>query len=884
MRRRVGVLGLVIAALLALWWWHGSGETVAPGAASNAPLGSASLHAAQARAQNATLGGRVTRVRDGAPLAGASLAVVLAGDVRDERKPSIVMTGPDGRWAMPLAAGTYRVGVVADGFLPETRGAVLVVAHATATLDLAMREGGVAIRGVVSDIGGGPIAGARVSAEADEAIVAAFTHPDGSYRLTLDSGFQVVKYGHDDYLTVSAAITLTTQDTVHNAVLVPAGTIRGIVVASDTGKPVANAVISAPQNYGVVSTEAETGADGTFVLHSVGAGDVLLFANAPGYVTTRPTIINLGIGDSVEARLVADRGYTLRGRITREGHPTEGVSGVVVEAHTDAPVPDARTRVPTAGDGAFVIEGLAPARYTLTATGHDILSSRRTDVVIARNLDDVRIEVTSGVTLHGRIDPPDKVRLLAFSSDAYEAMHAMHITEDPSGAFTATNVPPGTIQINATSTSKSGDLTVRVGKADQSGLVLALQPVETKLVSGTVVDESNTPIAGAWIGADADSTFAGDDGAFELRASGPTDIHATLGANDHYPMRDVVMHLDVDRDIHGLVVKIPTTRGEIRGHVLGVDGKPAGDTWVSAGSSPVLTAADGSFTIPSLRKGTYDVRADTARGDATATVHDVATGTSIEIRMQAAPTLRGRVTLAGAPVPHYDLRCQGSSYYERRIDAADGTFALEHVSPSAERPLVCRAATEQAEGHATVVFAEGSAQVAIELTPFATVTGTVLDVFAKQPIRDAQVMLSGRPLGALFTNEHFVAEDGRFEIDHAPSEDLRILVRTKRAYATVPAHPIAGRTLDVGTMLMLPTPHDPADLQIYVTDKLAVRWIGSDRNPGLHVDDTIVAIDGIPTSSMPGERWTSLFMGNAERGHTYALTLARGVTVNITAE
>src|SRR3569623_2584548 len=162
--------------------------------------------------------------------------------------------------------------------------------------------------------------------------------------------------------------------------------------------PVANAVISAPQNYGVAPTEAETGADGTFVLHSVGAGDVLLFANAPGYVTTRPTIVNLGIGDTVEARLVADRGYTLRGRITREGHPTDGVAGVVVEAHTDAPVPDAHTRVPTDGDGAFVIEGLAPARYTLTATGHDILSSRRPDVVIARYLDDVRIAVTSGET------------------------------------------------------------------------------------------------------------------------------------------------------------------------------------------------------------------------------------------------------------------------------------------------------------------------------------------------------------------------------------------------------------------------------------------------------------------------------------------------------
>jgi hypothetical protein len=306
--------------------------------------------------------------------------------------------------------------------------------------------------------------------------------------------------------------------------------------------------------------------------------------------------------------------------------------------------------------------------------------------------------------------------------------------------------------------------------------------------------------------------------------------------------------------------------------------------WVSAQSAPILTGPDGSFVIASLRTGTYDVRADSARGDASAVVHKVATGSTIEITLQPAATLHGRVTFGGAPVTHYELRCQGVGYYERRIDAADGAFSLERVRALEERPLECRAATEQAEGHATAVFAGASAEVAIELIPFASITGTVLDVFTKQPVRDAQVSLQGSSLGSLFTTGHTVAANGRFEIDHVPSEDVRLWMRTKRTNAFTPAHPAPGNTVDLGTILMLPAPQDPADLQIYVTQNLSIGWFDPTHYPDLREGDTIVAIDGISTSVMPADRWNDLFRGNAERGHTYALTLARGVTVNLTAE
>jgi hypothetical protein len=796
-----------------------------------------------------------------------------------------VTTTSDGRWTTSLAAGTYNVGVVADGFVPAKQGP-LVVAQVAAEVDVALAEGGVAVRGVVSDIGGGPIAGARVSTEVDETYVATFTRPDGSYRLTLDAGYHPIEFSHDDYLTVSDAITVWTLETVHDVALVPAGTIRGIVIARDTGKPVPDAVITPGPNRAQFSDQTKTEADGTFVLHHVSAGDIPLYATGPGYVTTRPTVVSLGVGDSVETRLVADRGYTLRGHVVRKGRPTETVAGVFVDAHTDAAVPDSRSRVATDRDGAFEIVGLAPARYTLSATGDNILDARDIAVAVAGDVGEVQIPVTSGVTVRGRIDPPERVEMSVYARDGYSARNVAHISEDASGAFSATNVPSGEINISASTSSKSGDVSIRVGTADQSGIVIALRPNnKTTTVSGTVVDESNAPIPHALVVAGGDSTLAGDDGTFELYASGPTPIYATFGVEDRTRDREPIMRVTVDKDIRGLVVRIPAAQGEIQGRVVGLDSKAASDVWVSVDALRVLTATDGAFVIKHLRKGAYDVRAESARGDANAIIHKVATGSTIEIVLQTTATLHGHVTMGGAPVPHYELRCQGADYYERRIDATDGTFTFDHVRAVEGRPVECRAATAQGEGHATAVFAGSTANVAIELIPFATITGTILDVFTKQPVTTMTVSVGGRALHSLFAGPQVVDGNGRFELDFVPSEDVQLQIRAGRAFAQATAHPAPGQSLELGQILIVPPARDPVDLGIYA-EALKIFYVNNDpRLSELHVGDTIVAIDGVATSVMPANRWSSLLSGsNAERGHTYALSLARGVTVNITAE
>jgi len=226
-------------------------------------------------------------------------------------------------------------------------------------------------------------------------------------------------------------------------------------------------------------------------------------------------------------------------------------------------------------------------------------------------------------------------------------------------------------------------------------------------------------------------------------------------------------------------------------------------------------------------------------------------------------------------------------YFERRIDAADGAFKLEHVRTSERSPAECRAATENAEGHASVVFAGSSATVAIELTGYASIAGSVMSVFTKQPIVGEAVTLGGRVMRSLFASPVQLDGQGRFLIDHAPADDVRIQIGEGWAATEVSAHPVVGQVLELGPVLIVPPAHEPTDLGIYVSPKLEIRYMARGDEPQFAqflVGDAITEIDGVPVTAMPSDRWRSLFGGNAERGHTYALTLARGVTVNITAE
>ena len=135
----------------------------------------------------------------------------------------------------------------APGFKPGTLTKIELDAEATVDdLELRLVEGGSRLSGTISDMGGGPVEGAIVSAQAHEVSIAAIfrapfvTRSDATGRsvLDLDDGAYGLAIRHADYVDERTSVKVkgaTTKDVK----LTPGGTIEGVVLRRSDDQPVA---------------------------------------------------------------------------------------------------------------------------------------------------------------------------------------------------------------------------------------------------------------------------------------------------------------------------------------------------------------------------------------------------------------------------------------------------------------------------------------------------------------------------------------------------------------------------------------------------------------------------------------------------------------------
>ena len=890
MRRRAGVLGLVIAVLAVLWWWHGSRETKLPEAASK-PAITAVSRDSRAQPKNATLSGRVTRAKDGAPVSDAVIAIEQQRLGYFRSPPIYVSSNGDGAWVTPIAAGEYQVSVVADGFLPVARSHVEVTD--AATLDVALVDGGILVHGVVSDVGGGPVAGARVSTFEDRLRVVTFSRADGSFRFTLEPDTYQLRVEHDDYTIASAEVFVASGPVVHDFALVPCGTIRGTVVTRGSGKPVPDALVTIGVYAWEQSTTATSDANGNFTLHQVPAGPNSLYARSTHYVTYNGTQVNVGIGETQDVKLVVEPAYSIRGRVVRANDPSTGIEHVGVDAHTNGAAPDNHLLGETSGNGAFEITGLAPSTYQLTATGKSIQRVAKI-VKLDHDLDGILLTASSGTTLTGRIDPPTRTAL-SFSSTGFrdDSLATWQIDAEVSddGTFIARNVPAGDLTAYARTRDRSGTLDLHVGTSAQSGLVIKLSPTMHVSVSGTVVDDGG-PVANAIVMTDSYmTTTSASDGTFSIAARGTTNLRAACGHSDPDFGRAPLATVEVHKDVRDIVLHIAPCRDQISGRVVGANGAPKADVWVrAANESPVLTGADGVFSVGGLRTGSYDVTATSSKGDETVTRSAVRTGDHVTLELHEIPTLHGIVTMNGQPVTDFEVTCEG---YQRRVASPDGKFEIAHYDVSGSRAPTCTAAASRGEGTATVVSANGSMTATIALQPFVSVRGTLLNALTKRPLTDVGISADGSVAAGLDRAgaPYPVDGTGHFEIDrlYAGEHRLRVVPFDGWGYlAMLPVPATAGASIDLGTKFVIPPATGRLGIAGIVVDADLIVLALLPASPATHVDlrvgDRVTKLDGISVSDLDNGSVQRLLSNAAPYGETLTLELARGVTVNVTAE
>jgi Carboxypeptidase regulatory-like domain len=953
----VGLVALVGIAVLVWWLRRGDGPPAKSTGGSAAVTQKSDRPAARPPAQPASVSGKVTRKADGTGVAAAVVSLAraeLGASFSQVTVPTIIVSADaNGAWeAKGVQPGDYMIAATAKGFLPSARDKISIASGE-------QRTGiGTKVSGTVSDVGGGPVISARVTARSSEfslkagAELVALTGADGKYELSLPDGRYRLSAGHDDYTSDTEQAEVAGKPLVVDFTLIPGAVIRGVVVARNTRKPVPGAMVQAEGGRGRGrGTTTFADEEGRFVLRGLSSGAVAITARGRGYASSSPTTVQVGIGEEAEdVQVLVDGAFSIIGK--------------VVAKTTQAPIVGARlggfsmtgggaeALAPTDADGVFEIAGLRPGSYMIFAAAeHTLMEIGKQVEVVDKDVTGVVIELGTGVTIAGRVEPPGPAALgLELEGEVgvanmFEAVKTMMVKgeADASGNFELANVPPGKFQITArTKEGSAGKAPVTIAAVDQSGIVVML--AKRASIAGRVVDTNGKPQVGIRVMAnpekgafrmgnmmDRNEVASGPDGTFKIVGldAGKYDVaqrdfEAMMGGGKD--RKKNLVELTEGQERTGVTVTVEARDGVIKGTVIGADGKPAADAWVTASrerevkggegdemrarfgggkSEPALTGPDGRFTITKLRTGSYTLAADGPRGASRGEKHGVKVGDSAQIQLASLGTLVVTVTQKNQPVKSYDLSCDSAAFdVERHADTTDGAYQLENLPPGEYK---CKVDAElgTGEGKVTVTtpHAERSSsdetKLAVSLSVFGSLAGQVVSVLSGKPIPDLDVIVQneGNPrsfIEAMTGKGIKTTADGKFVAERVPAGKGKLMFAGKAGFGAMESSDYVakeGERVDLGEIKIVPPRTTEAGTYGFATepkgDVLEITSVteGSPAQAaGIVVGDRIVTVETLPVKAIGVEIVKKLLSsGIVGVGQTVHLGLEKGSTATVTS-
>ncbi|MBS1118663.1 MAG: hypothetical protein H6Q90_891 [Deltaproteobacteria bacterium] len=416
-----------------------------------------------------------------------------------------------------------------------------------------------------------------------------------------------------------------------DVVLHPGGVEITGVVSDITGGPIANARVWAREHVlgdprtPIVATE--TDAQGAFALW-VQPGHTLVVASADGYTD-------------------AADGLQAPGRLVLLLTPESTLSGVVVDAATDAPVEGVRVAANTLGvtfslstasfsdeegdaaitdaSGAFRIARLTPQRYVAVARGAGGYGRSEGSILVGlgQHVDKVVVKMYPAHAIEGRIS-------IAGTSDACEgggvwlrdraSERRYELRPGSDATLRAEGVLAGTYEVQVRCAGhlvRDEYAEITVGDRDLTGLVWEVEAGAT--LRGRVLTAGGDPVEHAQIHAGLIGEVGIGDatsdqlGRYVVTGLAPGTYRVTVGSPRGLGPRDGVevsvgALATVERD---LTIAIG---GAIHGTVVDADGRPVAAVGVSAVDSEgvrteAMTDAAGAFAIRPLRAGDYRVLA-----------------------------------------------------------------------------------------------------------------------------------------------------------------------------------------------------------------------------------------------------------------------------------
>lgn len=812
----------------------------------------------------------VGRVLDASGVAVKDAVVTLTNTL--SRELAVASTPVPAASLRSSKAGAFR----ADGLAPGRYAAVATArGHGAATIDVDLKAGrevavdlrlpsaGPVLSGTVVDREGGPVAGAPVLASPwqifrTDDVPLAFgttTADDGRYELALPVGSYAVRVEADGYVPAETLVAFARASTA-TFQLTPAASLSGRVVDRASGAPVPFATVfvdattaslsrlvngsseAVEAGGGVTFSTTTANEDGHFAFHTLPAGRYVVAARSERRAGVASRAVAATLGRPGEVVVPLDPGASVEGR--------------VVDAETDAPIPDARVTLGgqwvrprrsahTDATGRFRFDGLlaGPHWVRAEAVGHGVVFESF----------DLRDGTPRPIALRvhrsGRVSGTvrDRFGMPVVGADvrlqAADVMRTTRTAQD--GRYEIAEVGPAAFELVAIAadgfaSARSEALTPEAHKV----IDLVLAP--GAMISGTVRWDDGSPaadvaVAGAGLGALTTAASATDSaGRYTIGpfAAGTVGVLATrkggprfkFGGTDRSDYRNVVVASGQVRS----GVDLTKGRGgrSVSGVVLGPDDRGISGALVIAGfeagasafpGEHALSDDEGRFVIDDVADGAFTLWAshpDYAEGEE----HHIKAGaTGVIVKLGVSGVVRGRVVDGDGAVTSFSVELApshgsggsrsavpGERHPTERLEVRDPAGAFEFQGCKAgPYQLIVHTADGRA-AHRAVAVAPGAQgePVTVRLEDGATLTGRVVELGTAHPIAHAEVSVWA---AAGIVRVVSTDAEGRFRlVGIAPGQSGTLSVQASSDFVIehrVLAGEAVSGTLDVGDIALL---------------------------------------------------------------------------------
>ena len=818
MQRKHGfaVVGVVLLGALAVWLGLRSqrgraAHAVAPitAAAQGDVTAGARGPVEPTRQARAAIGGTV-RERGGGPLAGAQVCATWSAPASiggEPAEPVCAITDAAGGYQLAgLVPGRHAVIATAAAHVPAAwrgpgdgaDGLTLAPEQTRTGVDLALAAGGVEVRGVVEDINGGPVAGARVTAagEAGASVGRAATRADDQGRFVLWTGPGTIwvdaraeGYARGGSKAVAPAKAVT-------VLLTPASSLGGIVVEAGTRTPVADVLVAIRGDdrdaLGLGGASARTDGDGRFRIERLTPGRYKPTATGRGLYGEPAESVLLGLGQRVDDLTIeVHAARTVRGRVeVAAGAERAPGAGARVSLHADdgdASVADIDGV--TDDDGRVELLVVRPGRYQVSVEREGALAADHYDpiVVAGRDVDGVIWTMTGGGAIRGVVRtatgaPVGGVSVGVEPLGAGRGIRSWAFDDSrDDGSFALRGLATGdyAVRVRADehrSPEPPPKVAVVAGRDTRADVVLEASGA----IAGVVVDTAGTPVAGLDIGINNGPYFrngrgarSDEDGRFLIGGvpAGPQRVFASRGwfeklrlpGRTGHDARGVLVEVAVGATASVRIV-VDSQSGVISGTVRDEQGRPVVDAWVLAsrasdgpgamgtrwtwdfarGAPPVITDVDGRFALRRLAPGLYTLRGF-RQGGGEVVVEHVAVGATVALVIRATGSIAGTARgPGGAAVAELMVRVSDPATGFDRSESffrTGGRFTMRDL-PAGTFVVTVSGAGGRATQDVTLAAGEQRAGLAFDLVANLTVRGRVVDAVTGAPVSGMSMIVT----------------------------------------------------------------------------------------------------------------------------------------------